>query len=345
MSNERWTVEDAARAIAERFIQKSEGTSVRRVERGFAGSNELLGQLERQRLASRHGTNQYFPTFYSLELVDPELRKYAENCINVVLKGLKLLYDQSESSTAFGFANVRAAVESQHSLVENEMVKLGMVLCCDFLGLIGGWSGTPGTEDFSLTPRSEILGFENVHSAWQHEMDLLKFQEERLVAVRQARIPPPVSSLPETTDFSIVHLPKLRAVIERDYAELSRIRDGVKSRMILAGGLIEALLLDALKEVEPLALAASTAPKDRTKTVRPLDEWALGSMLDVAVELKIIDVAAQKFGHGVRDYRNLVHPGLEIRSAQKVAVAEADIAEKVLGLIIRDLDDRKKKQP
>jgi hypothetical protein len=340
MSQEIWTVEDAARAIAERFIQKSEGTPVRRVERGFAGSNELLGQLERQRLASRHGTNQYFPTFYSLGHVDPELRKYAD----VVLKGLKLLYDQSESSSEFGFANVRAAVQSQHSLVENEMVKLGMVLCCDFLRLIGGWSGAPGTEDLLLTPKSEILGFEGVQSAWQQEIELLNFQEERIVAIRQAKTSP-VSSLPEATNFSFVHVPKLRAVIERDYAELSRIRDGVKSRMILAGGLIEALLLDALKEVEPLALAASTAPKDRTKTARPLDEWALGSMLDVAVELTIIDVAAQKFRHGVRDYRNLVHPGLEIRSAQKVAVHEADIAEKVLGLIIRDLDDRKKKQP
>src|ERR1700730_12281927 len=108
MSQDRWTVEEAARAIAERFIQKSEGTSVRRVERGFAGSNELLGQLERQRLASRHGANQYFPTFYSLEHIDPELRKYAEKCTNVMLKGLKLLYDQSESPAAFGFANVRA---------------------------------------------------------------------------------------------------------------------------------------------------------------------------------------------------------------------------------------------
>jgi hypothetical protein len=342
MSHEKWTVEDAARAITERFIQKSEGTPVRRVERGFAGSNQLLGQLEQQRLATRHGTNQYFPTFYSLEHVDPELRKYAENCTNIVLKGLKRLYDQSESPTAFAFANVRAAVGSQYPLVENEMVKLGMAFCCDFLGLIGGWSGTPGTEGFSLSPRSEILGFEGVQSAWQHEIDLLKLQEERIDSYRQARISP-VSSLPEATDFSFVHVPKLRVVIERDYAELSRIRDGVKSRMILAGGLIEALLLDALKEVEPLALATSTAPKDKTKAVRPLDEWALGSLLDVAVELKIIDVAAQKFGHGVRDYRNLIHPGLEIRSAQKVAVAEADIAEKVLVLIIRDLDDRKKK--
>jgi hypothetical protein len=344
MSHEKWTVEDAGRAIAERFIQKAEGTPVRTVERGFAGSNELLGQLERQRLASRHPTNQYFPTFYALKHVDPKLRKYAENCTNVVLKGLKLLYDQSESSTAFGFANVRAAVESQHSLVENEMVKVGMVLCCEFLGLITSWGGTPGTEDFSVTPKSEILGFEDVQSAWQHEIDSLKSQEERLGVIRQARIPPPVSSLPELTKFSFLHVPKLRAIIERDYAELSRIRDGVKSRMILAGGLIEALLLDALKEVEPLALAASTAPKDRTKAVKPLDQWALGSMLDVAVELKIIDVAAQKFGHGVRDYRNLIHPGLEIRSKQKVASAEAEIAEKVLGLIIRDLDDRKKKQ-
>jgi hypothetical protein len=91
MDQDQWSVETAARNIAERFIQKSQGTPVRRVERGFAGSNVLRGQLEQQRLASRNG-NEYFPTFRALAHVDPELRKHAENCTEIVLKGLKRLY-------------------------------------------------------------------------------------------------------------------------------------------------------------------------------------------------------------------------------------------------------------
>ena|SRR2546422_4634558 len=98
----------------------------------------------------------------------------------------------------------------------------------------------------------------------------------------------------------------------------------------------------AVKSAETDTLGATNAPKEKGAKVKPLDEWTLGPLLDVALELRVISTAAQKFGHGVRDYRNLIHPGLETRSLHKIASQEADIAEKILEIVIRELEERKK---
>ena len=66
-------------------------------------------------------------------------------------------------------------------------------------------------------------------------------------------------------------------------------------------------------------------------------EWGLGSLIDASVELKFISRSAQAFGHSVREFRNLVHPGLESQSALMIDTEELEIAGKVLSIIIRDL--------
>ena len=107
---------------------------------------------------------------------------------------------------------------------------------------------------------------------------------------------------------------------------------------MLCGGLIEALLLECLLQDEAKAKAAKKAPKSKGgMQVKLLPEWDLGGLIDVALELGRIETDAEKFSHGVRNYRNLIHPGREMSSTQKVAVEEAEIAEKVLEIIIREL--------
>ena len=105
----------------------------------------------------------------------------------------------------------------------------------------------------------------------------------------------------------------------------------------MCGSLIEGLLLDALQRDEPKARAANKTPKLKGGVkIKPLADWNLGELIDVAVELNIIETHAEQFSHGVRNYRNL------IQSAQKVATEEADIAEKVLEIVIRELSQKMK---
>ena len=137
-----------------------------------------------------------------------------------------------------------------------------------------------------------------------------------------------------TAKFGFVRDSVIKAIVERDYDELVKVREtALKARFILAGGIIEGLLLDALLQDIPKAMNTPPGLKAR----RPLEEWGLSALLDAAVELKLISSSAQSFGHSVREYRNLVHPGLEYRSGLTLTSEEVEIAERVMAIVIRDL--------
>lgn len=143
-----------------------------------------------------------------------------------------------------------------------------------------------------------------------------------------------LSRIVATPKFGFVRDPVIKAIVERDYDELVKVREtALKARFILAGGIIEGLLLDALLQDIPKAM--NTLPGLRGR--RPLEEWGLSALLDAAVELKLISSSAQSFGHSVREYRNLVHPGLEYRSGLTLASEEVEIAERVMDIVVRDL--------
>ena len=59
-------------------------------------------------------------------------------------------------------------------------------------------------------------------------------------------------------------------------------------------------------------------------------------MIHVGVELKLVTEGVEKLSHSVREYRNLVHPGNEIKSALSFGKEEARIAVEVLHIIHRD---------
>lgn len=137
-----------------------------------------------------------------------------------------------------------------------------------------------------------------------------------------------------TLSFPFVADAKIRAIAERDYPELLTAFSASckKSCLILAGGLIEALLLDfVLRNVS----AAQTSPKAPTKT-KP-EDWTLEQLIDVSVDLKPSLAPVQTMSHTVRKYRNLVHPSVEIKSNMKVEIEEARVAISVLQIVHREL--------
>ncbi len=60
-------------------------------------------------------------------------------------------------------------------------------------------------------------------------------------------------------------------------------------------------------------------------------------MVKVAVEMKLVEPSAEILGEAVRQYRNLVHPGNEVRSGLTVGRLEANSALNALKIIHRDL--------
>lgn len=156
------------------------------------------------------------------------------------------------------------------------------------------------------------------------------------VEIEQGAATPVVQS----KEFAFVSNVRLRNILERDYAEIQRaiVAQCWKSAIILSGGAIEAMLLDLLQLAQNAthALAASSAPKKPPKQ-GDIGRWDLDDLIKVAVELNLVNPGVERLSHSVREYRNLVHPGNEIRSRLTVEAEEARIAVTVLDMLHRDL--------
>lgn len=152
-----------------------------------------------------------------------------------------------------------------------------------------------------------------------------------ILEVQLADEPSPVV---ESRLFSFVRESKLREIVERDYVELQRafVSQCWKSVIILSGGAIEAILTDLLLDRESDAKTAPSAPKKTHIT-----KWDLAELILVAVELSMINPGVSKLSHSVREFRNLVHPGYELRSKLVFGPEEARIAIEVLNMLHRDL--------
>jgi hypothetical protein len=138
----------------------------------------------------------------------------------------------------------------------------------------------------------------------------------------------------EAREFAFVSEPGLRSILERDYPEIQRafVAKCWKSVLILSGGAIEAILADLLLKNRAAASASPKAPKKPDIT-----RWDLSELIDVSVDLGLVTGGIEKLSHSVREYRNLVHPGNELRSKLKFDAEEARIALEVLHIVHRDL--------
>jgi len=144
---------------------------------------------------------------------------------------------------------------------------------------------------------------------------------------------PGESAVTEHEEFLFVKDAPVREILKRDYQEVQRgfIAANWKSVLILSGGIIEAILLDSLKRVEVRARASKEAPKEA------LERWELADLIKVAADPKLVSAELDGLANAVRGYRNLVHPGLELRKGTKFGEHEAAIAVRIVKILKRDL--------
>lgn len=80
------------------------------------------------------------------------------------------------------------------------------------------------------------------------------------------------------------------------------------SVILLCGSVLEAVLLGAAQKEPASFNRASASPKNGSGTVKPFHEWSLAQFIDVACELGLLKPDVKKFSHGLRDFRNYIHP-------------------------------------
>lgn len=79
------------------------------------------------------------------------------------------------------------------------------------------------------------------------------------------------------------------------------------SAIFLCGSVLEAVLLGAAQR-EPEKFNRSKASPRVDNKVKRFTDWKLSEFIDVGQDIGILKLDVQKFSHGLRDFRNYIHP-------------------------------------
>jgi hypothetical protein len=78
--------------------------------------------------------------------------------------------------------------------------------------------------------------------------------------------------------------------------------------IFLCGSVLEGVLLGTAQRHPEKFNRASSSPKTADGKVKPFHEWTLAQLIDVAHEVGLLTLDVKKFSHGLRDFRNFIHP-------------------------------------
>ena len=104
--------------------------------------------------------------------------------------------------------------------------------------------------------------------------------------------------------------PAVIPIIEKRLEEAQKILGAGAhlSGVIMCGSILEAVLLGKAQQEPRLFNTSKASPKTKDGKVKQFHDWSLANFIDVATEVGILKLDVQKFSHGLRDFRNYIHP-------------------------------------
>jgi hypothetical protein len=131
-------------------------------------------------------------------------------------------------------------------------------------------------------------------------------------------------------NFDFIADQRFRTLLSRDYLELQKCleNDASKSALVLSGSILEAALSDFFIQFPVNGKSESSILQSN-----------LGTLIEIAESEKIITSKEKNLAAVVKDYRNLIHPGKEIRKGEKFNSETATIAAKVVDIILKSIKD------
>lgn len=126
-------------------------------------------------------------------------------------------------------------------------------------------------------------------------------------------------------------------ILKRDIEEcaISYVSEQYKSTIVLGGSIIESLLTCILKNND-INSYSFTSNNGKSKVVS-LDRMALDQLLYVCNEERLIDNTIYHLNQYVREYRNAIHPSVEIRKNFKINEENATMTWNILKETIMNL--------
>ncbi len=129
--------------------------------------------------------------------------------------------------------------------------------------------------------------------------------------------------------FNFISDEDFRESIENDYNELESCIEAKawKSVHVLAGSIVESILSDYIIALKVVSKSAALK----------LD---LGKIIKLCYENEYISFKSSELSSVIREYRNLIHPGRQIRLKENVDKDSAIIAKSVVKLIIKEVSNK-----
>jgi len=153
------------------------------------------------------------------------------------------------------------------------------------------------------------------------EIDSALLEKVRGIISRLSGKPQTAKPTPTADDFlkhefTIPNVQKLPIEIQVIPIIESRLAEALKalsagahlSVIFLCGSVLEAVLLGAAQKEPDRFNRASASPKAKDGTGKRFHEWTLAQFIDVACEIDLLKPDVKKFSHGLRDFRNYIHP-------------------------------------
>jgi hypothetical protein len=127
---------------------------------------------------------------------------------------------------------------------------------------------------------------------------------------------------------------ELRDILARDIEELeAAIAGGLhKSTALLAGSIVEAMLVDVIDQRRDLAQAYMGKKKFPA-------EASIDHLVGIGIAEQLIDKLAEAVASSIKDYRDLIHPDRERRSRVRLDGASTGALVALLRLVVRSLHD------
>ena len=153
-------------------------------------------------------------------------------------------------------------------------------------------------------------------------------------------------------DFSRIDLSilNLEAALEPVLAyRLKEIRiclakEAPLAAIILAGSMLEGLLLNAAIRDPQKFNQSSASPKDKkTGDVLKFQDWTLGALIDAAHDIGLLGLDVKKHGHSLRDFRNFIHPYQQMYAQFTPDAHTAKIGLQVLLAVIADIGGQRRR--
>jgi hypothetical protein len=130
--------------------------------------------------------------------------------------------------------------------------------------------------------------------------------------------------------FDFVTDEKFRLILSRDFEELNKCLDikASKSVLILSGSIIESVLTYYFTNFTPDGVDS--------EKVLSMD---LAHLLGLAKEHNLISQSTKELSTVIKNYRNLIHPGREIRKNEKFDFDSAVVAKSLLNIVLKEIKE------